>query len=167
MVLEEFHSMLLCAELFIYTDHKNLTFANLNCCGILRWQSFVEEYGPTIFITLARKMSLPTLSHSSHVVRCCQFLCGRMLLLFSLTSLLKALTSAITLTCLSAFSTYHCPNSQKPILLTLRGYIHNRTVWSWPQKQLSTQTNTSISLLMVVSLSVMPFQMRIAWHNGK
>ncbi len=48
MVLEEFHSMLLGAELFIYTDHKNLTFATLNCCHILCWHLYVEEYGPTI-----------------------------------------------------------------------------------------------------------------------
>lgn len=48
MVLVQFSSMLLRAELFIYTDHKNLTFANLNCCRILCWHLFVKEYGPTI-----------------------------------------------------------------------------------------------------------------------
>ncbi|KAL7448111.1 hypothetical protein ACHAXS_000128 [Conticribra weissflogii] len=31
VALEEFGSMLLGAELFIYTDQKNLTFAMLNC----------------------------------------------------------------------------------------------------------------------------------------
>lgn len=48
MVLEQFHSMLLGAKLFIYTNHKNLTYANLNCLCILCWQLFVKEYGPTI-----------------------------------------------------------------------------------------------------------------------
>ncbi len=48
MALEEFCSILLGAELFIYTDHKNLTFANLNCCRVLCWQLYVEEYGPII-----------------------------------------------------------------------------------------------------------------------
>ncbi len=48
MVLETFVSMLLGAELFIYTNHKNLTFANLNCFHVLCWISYVEEYGPTI-----------------------------------------------------------------------------------------------------------------------
>ncbi|KAL7449075.1 hypothetical protein ACHAXS_000185 [Conticribra weissflogii] len=42
MVLEELHSMLLGTELFIYTDHKNLTFAMLNCRRVLRWWSYVE-----------------------------------------------------------------------------------------------------------------------------
>ncbi len=37
MVLEEFCFMLLCKELFIYTDHKNLTFAMLNCRHVLCW----------------------------------------------------------------------------------------------------------------------------------
>ncbi len=55
MVLEEFCSMLLGAELFVYTDHKNLTFTTLNCHHILRWQSYVEEYGPTILYHPGKK----------------------------------------------------------------------------------------------------------------
>ncbi|KAL7460122.1 hypothetical protein ACHAXS_000584 [Conticribra weissflogii] len=35
MVLEEFCYMLLGAVLFIFIDHKNLTFATLNCRHIL------------------------------------------------------------------------------------------------------------------------------------
>ncbi len=55
MVLETFHSMLLVAKLFIHTNHTNCTFANLNCCCILRWQLFVEEYGPTILYHPSKK----------------------------------------------------------------------------------------------------------------
>ncbi len=55
MVLEEFHSMLLGTELFIHTDHKNLTFDMLNYCCILRWQLFMEEYGPTILCHPGKK----------------------------------------------------------------------------------------------------------------
>ncbi len=39
MVLEEFCSMLLGGMLFIYTDHRNFTFATFNCCCILCWHS--------------------------------------------------------------------------------------------------------------------------------
>ncbi len=55
MVLEEFNSMLLGAELFIYTHHKNLTFAKLNCCLVLSWQSYVDVYGPTILYHPGKK----------------------------------------------------------------------------------------------------------------
>ncbi len=54
MVLEEFLS----AKFFTYTDHKNLIFANLNCCCILLWQLLVEEYGPTIIYHPFKQMSL-------------------------------------------------------------------------------------------------------------
>ncbi len=46
--LKEFRSMLLGAELHIYTDHKNI----LNVGDLpeqqLSWISYVDEYGPTI-----------------------------------------------------------------------------------------------------------------------
>ena len=37
MVIKEFRMMLLCSDLHIHTDHKNLTFANLNTQLVLKW----------------------------------------------------------------------------------------------------------------------------------
>jgi hypothetical protein len=46
--LREYHTMLFgCPELHIYTDHKNLTFQNLQTQCVLHWHLFIEEYSPT------------------------------------------------------------------------------------------------------------------------
>ncbi len=64
MVLEEFCFMILGAELFTYTHHKNLTVTMLNCHCVLHLQSFVKEYGPTILYYPDKKYVIAnTFSH--------------------------------------------------------------------------------------------------------
>jgi hypothetical protein len=46
--LREFQSMLLGAELHIYTDHKNILNVSKSSEQRLCWISYVDEYGPTI-----------------------------------------------------------------------------------------------------------------------
>jgi hypothetical protein len=46
--LREFRSMLLGAELHIYTDHKNILNVGDSSEQRLCWISYVDEYGPTL-----------------------------------------------------------------------------------------------------------------------
>ncbi len=101
MVLDEFWSILLDAVHFIYTDHKYLPFATFNCCHILHWLLYMEEYGPTI---LYHPDKNNIIGDTFSWLLCCDVLLipvGGMLLLSSSTLPLKVSTSAMTLTWLN------------------------------------------------------------------
>ncbi len=65
--LREFQSMLLGAELHIYTDHKNILNVGNLSEQWLCWISYVDEYGPIIhYIEGPCKVIVDTFSRLSH-----------------------------------------------------------------------------------------------------
>jgi RNase H-like domain found in reverse transcriptase len=62
--LQEYRTILLGHIIWIYTDHKNLTFSNFNTDHVRRWRLIVEEYGPEmIYFPGTKNVVADFLSH--------------------------------------------------------------------------------------------------------
>ncbi len=79
--LKEFRSMLLGANIHVFTDHKNLTFDTLKTQRVLRWCTKIEEFLPMLhFIEGPRNILANNLSRLHCLVTPAQIAEGKKLI---------------------------------------------------------------------------------------
>ena len=62
--LKEYCSMLLGADITVYTNHKNLTYKNLNTQRVMQWRCYIEEFLPKIkYLEVELNVLANTFSH--------------------------------------------------------------------------------------------------------
>ncbi len=78
--LEESWSMLLGADIHVFTDHKNLTFDTLKTQRVLHWHTKIEEFSPMLhYIEGPRNILADNLSRLHHLVTPAQIAEGKKL----------------------------------------------------------------------------------------
>jgi hypothetical protein len=78
--LKEFQSMLLGANIHVFTDHKNLTFDTLKTQHVLRWHTKIEEFLPMLhYIKGPRNILADNLSRLHRLVTPAQIAEGKKL----------------------------------------------------------------------------------------